>query len=340
MTMSLIAGVAAFVLTVLAMPHFITYYKIKKIGGQQMHEDVKQHLAKAGTPTMGGTVFRVVAILVSLIFNFHVFSEGHQAYGATAGILFVILIYGIIGFLDDFLKIFRQINEGLKPWQKMALQIIAGLLFYFIHVLPSGTDSLVIGGLTIHLGVFYVLFVLFWIVGFSNAVNLTDGIDGLASISVVISLIAYGIIAFVKGESAILTIIITMIGALLGFFVFNHKPAKVFMGDVGSLSLGAMLAVISIALRVEWTLLLIGVVYVFETASVMLQVSYFKYTKRKYGEGRRIFRMTPFHHHLELGGLSGKGDKWSEWKVDAFLWTVGALASTITLWMVLGNVMK
>ena len=164
MTMSLIAGVAAFVLTVLAMPHFITYYKIKKIGGQQMHEDVKQHLAKAGTPTMGGTVFLVVAILVSLIFNFHVFSEGHQAYGATAGILFVILIYGIIGFLDDFLKIFRQINEGLKPWQKMALQIIAGLLFYFIHVLPSGTDSLVIGGLTIHLGVFYVLFVLFWLV--------------------------------------------------------------------------------------------------------------------------------------------------------------------------------
>ena len=187
----------------------------------------------------------------------------------------------------------------------MALQIVAGLLFYFIHVLPSGTNSLAIGGLTIQLGVFYVLFVLFWIVGFSNAVNLTDGIDGLASVSVVISLIAYGIIAFVKGELAILTIIITMIGALLGFFVFNHKPAKVFMGDVGSLSLGAMLAVISIALRVEWTLLLIGVVYVLETASVMLQVSYFKYTKRKYGEGRRIFRMTPFHHHLELGGISG-----------------------------------
>lgn len=340
MTMSLIAGVAAFVLTVLAMPHFITYYKIKKIGGQQMHEDVKQHLAKAGTPTMGGTVFLVVAILISLIFNFHVFTEGHQAYGATAGILFVILIYGIIGFLDDFLKIFHQINEGLKPWQKMALQIVAGLLFYFIHVLPSGTNSLAIGGLTIQLGVFYVLFVLFWIVGFSNAVNLTDGIDGLASVSVVISLIAYGIIAFVKGELAILTIIITMIGALLGFFVFNHKPAKVFMGDVGSLSLGAMLAVISIALRVEWTLLLIGVVYVLETASVMLQVSYFKYTKRKYGEGRRIFRMTPLHHHLELGGISGKGEKWSEWKVDAFLWTIGALASSITLWMVLGNVMK
>ena len=337
MTMSLIAGVAAFLLTVLAMPHFITYYKLKKIGGQQMHEDVKQHLAKAGTPTMGGTVFLIVAILVTLIFNGHLFLHGHQAYGATAGILFVVLIYGIIGFLDDFLKIFRQINEGLKPWQKMLLQIVAGLLFYFIHVLPSGTNSLAIGGLTVHLGVFYAAFVLFWIVGFSNAVNLTDGIDGLASISVVISLAAYGVIAFVKGEMAILTIIITMIGALFGFFVFNHKPAKVFMGDVGSLALGAMLAAISIALRVEWTLILIGLVYVIETASVMMQVSYFKYTKRKYGEGRRIFRMTPFHHHLELGGLSGKADKWSEWQVDAFLWTVGLMASALTLWLVLGN---
>lgn len=230
MTMSLIAGVAAFVLTVLAMPHFITYYKIKKIGGQQMHEDVKQHLAKAGTPTMGGTVFLVVAILISLIFNFHVFTEGHPAYGATAGILFVILIYGIIGFLDDFLKIFHQINEGLKPWQKMALQIVAGLLFYFIHVLPSGTNSLAIGGLTIQLGVFYVLFVLFWIVGFSNAVNLTDGIDGLASVSVVISLIAYGIIAFVKGELAILTIIITMIGALLASLSLTTSQPRSLWG--------------------------------------------------------------------------------------------------------------
>ena len=326
MTMSLIAGVAAFVLTVLAMPHFITYYKIKKIGGQQMHEDVKQHLAKAGTPTMGGTVFLVVAILISLIFNFHVFTEGHQAYGATAGILFVILIYGIIGFLDDFLKIFRQINEGLKPWQKMALQIIAGLLFYFIHVLPSGTDSLAIGGLTIHLGVFYVLFVLFWIVGFSNAVNLTDGIDGLASISVVISLSAYGVIAYVQGQMDILLVILAMIGGLLGFFVFNHKPAKVFMGDVGSLALGGMLAAISMALHQEWTLLIIGIVYVFETTSVMMQVSYFKMTG-----GKRIFRMTPVHHHFELGGFSGKGNPWSEWKVDFFFWGVGLLASLLTL---------
>lgn len=228
-----------------------------------MHEDVKQHLAKAGTPTMGGTVFLTVAILVSLVFSFFIARQAGASMGATAGILLVVLIYGIIGFLDDFLKIFKQVNEGLTPWQKMSLQIIAGLIFYFVHVRPSGTDDLNVFGIDVHLGVLYVLFVLFWIVGFSNAVNLTDGIDGLASISVAISLVAYSIIAFVQKQYDVLLIAVTMIGALFGFFVFNHKPAKVFMGDVGSLSLGAMLATISIALRQEWTLLIIGFVYVF-----------------------------------------------------------------------------
>lgn len=329
MLSSLLAGVLAFVLTVLAMPRFIRFYQMKKIGGQQMHEDVKQHLEKAGTPTMGGTVFLVVSLLVSALFN--IFLQGFNSLGATIGILSVVLIYGLIGFLDDFLKIFKQINEGLTPKQKMALQILGGLIFYFVHVRPSGSDTLNIFGYNLHLGIFYVFFVLFWIVGFSNAVNLTDGIDGLASISVAISLATYGIIAYIQGQFDILLIILVTFGALLGFFVFNHKPAKVFMGDVGSLALGGLLAVISIALHQEWTLLIIGIVYVIETSSVMLQVSYFKYTKKKFGEGRRIFRMTPFHHHLELGGLSGKADKWSEWKVDAFLWTLGLVASLIVL---------
>ena len=160
---------------------------------------------------------------------------------------------------------------------------------------------------------------------------MTDGIDGLASISVTISLIAYSIIAVWQRRTDILFVTISMIGALLGFFVYNHKPAKIFMGDVGSLALGGMLATLSMALHAEWTLLLIGIVYVFETSSVMLQVSYFKWTKKRTGEGRRIFRMTPFHHHLELGGLSGNGEKWSEWKVDAFLWSLGAGMSALTL---------
>lgn len=330
MSLTILSGVLAFGLTVLGIPHFIRVYQKAKIGGQQMHEDVKQHQAKAGTPTMGGTVFLVVALFVALVFNFLMGLDDSRL-GATIGILSLVFTYGLIGFLDDFLKIFKQINEGLTPWQKMTLQILGGLLFYFSHVAPSGTDAVNIFGFPFKLGLLYACFVLFWVVGFSNAVNLTDGIDGLASISVVISLATYGVIAYVQRQFDILLIIVTMIGALLGFFVFNRKPAKVFMGDVGSLALGALLAAISIALRQEWTLLIVGLVYVLETTSVMLQVAYFKYSKRKFGEGRRIFRMTPFHHHLELGGLSGRGKEWSEWQVDAFLWSLGAIASLITL---------
>ena len=152
-----------------------------------------------------------------------------------------------------------------------------------------------------HLSHFYILFALFWLVGFSNAVNLTDGIDGLASISVAISLSAYSFIAYMQGKWDILFVTLSMIGALLGFFVFNHKPAKIFMGDVGSLALGGMLAALSMALHVEWTLLLIGLVYVIETGSVMLQVTYFKWSKKRYGEGRRIFRMTPFPPSFRIG---------------------------------------
>ncbi|HEL0710575.1 TPA: phospho-N-acetylmuramoyl-pentapeptide-transferase [Streptococcus equi subsp. zooepidemicus] len=330
MFLTILAGLIAFAVTSLAMPHFIRLYQLKKIGGQQMHEDVKQHLAKAGTPTMGGTVFLLVATSLSFVSALVYFRDG-QSLGLISGILLIVLIYGIIGFLDDFLKIFKQVNEGLTAKQKFMLQIVGGLVFYVIHVMPSGIDAINVFGYHWHLGFLYLCFVLFWVVGFSNAVNLTDGIDGLASVSVVISLLAYGVIAYAQGQFDVLLLIGIMVGALLAFFLFNHKPAKIFMGDVGSLALGAMLAAISIALRQEWTLMVIGIVYVLETSSVMLQVTYFKYTKKKYGEGRRIFRMTPFHHHLELGGLSGKAAKWSEWKVDAFLWALGLVASLIVL---------
>lgn len=324
---ALAAGGVAFVATVLLIPIFIRFYQAKRIEGQQMHQDVKQHQFKAGTPTMGGTVFLLVALVVSLVSAVAL----HLLTGGVLGILFILFLYGLVGFLDDFLKIFKKVNEGLRPKQKLALQLLGGLIFYLVHVQGAGGGVLNLFGYSLDLGIFYIGFVLFWLVGFSNAVNLTDGIDGLSSISVAISLSAYSVIAFVQHQYDILLVCVTMIGALLGFFVYNKKPAKLFMGDVGSLALGGMLATISIALRQEWTLLVIGLVYVLETSSVMLQVAYFKYTKKRYGEGRRIFRMTPFHHHLELGGLSGKGDKWSEWQVDAFLWGLGLLASLLVL---------
>ncbi|HGR8831573.1 TPA: phospho-N-acetylmuramoyl-pentapeptide-transferase [Streptococcus pneumoniae] len=320
MFISISAGIVTFLLTLVGIPAFIQFYRKAQITGQQMHEDVKQHQAKAGTPTMGGLVFLIASVLVA--FFFALFSS--QFSNNVGMILFILVLYGLVGFLDDFLKVFRKINEGLNPKQKLALQLLGGVIFYLFY--ERGGDMLPVFGYQVHLGIFYILFALFWLVGFSNAVNLTDGIDGLASISVVISLSAYGVIAYVQGQMDILLVILAMIGGLLGFFVFNHKPAKVFMGDVGSLALGGMLAAISMALHQEWTLLIIGIVYVFETTSVMMQVSYFKLTG-----GKRIFRMTPVHHHFELGGLSGKGNPWSEWKVDFFFWGVGLLASLLTL---------
>lgn len=320
MFISISAGIVTFLLTLVGIPAFIQFYRKVQITGQQMHEDVKQHQAKAGTPTMGGLVFLITSVLVA--FFFALFSS--QFSNNVGMILFILVLYGLVGFLDDFLKVFRKINEGLNPKQKLVLQLLGGVVLFLFY--ERGGDMLSVFGYQVHLGIFYIVFALFWLVGFSNAVNLTDGIDGLASISVVISLSAYGVIAYVQGQMDILLVILAMIGGLLGFFVFNHKPAKVFMGDVGSLALGGMLAAISMALHQEWTLLIIGIVYVFETTSVMMQVGYFKMTG-----GKRIFRMTPVHHHFELGGLSGKGNPWSEWKVDFFFWGVGLLASLLTL---------
>lgn len=322
MLQAIIAGIVTFILTFVGIPAFIRFYHKAHISGQQMHEDVKQHQAKAGTPTMGGTVFLAASVLSSFVIAL-TFKELSSA---ALMILFILVLYGIVGFLDDFLKVFRKINEGLNPKQKLALQIIGGIVFYFFFDTHGGGDLLNVFGFPLHLGYLYIAFALFWLVGFSNAVNLTDGIDGLASISVTISLATYAVIATVQHRFDVLIVILSMIGGLLAFFIFNHKPAKIFMGDVGSLALGGMLAAISMALHQEWTLLFIGIVYVFETTSVMMQVSYFKLTG-----GKRIFRMTPVHHHFELGGGSGHGKAWSEWKVDFFFWGIGLIASLLTL---------
>lgn len=319
---SLIAAAVAFIVTLFTIPSFIRFYHKAKIGGQQMHEDVKQHAAKAGTPTMGGVVFVTVSLVIALLF-----ALVSSLLTANFMILwFVFAMFAVVGFLDDFLKIFKQINQGLTSLQKLVAQIITGIIAYLIYVHEAGDNLLNVFGYQIELGVFFVVFLVFWLVGFSNAVNLTDGIDGLATMSVVISLIAYAIIAIHQKQFDILLVILVIIGSLLAFFLFNHKPAKIFMGDVGSLALGGVLGTISILLNVEWTLLLIGIVYVFETVSVMLQVSYFKLT-----HGKRIFRMTPVHHHFELGGFSGKGKPWSEWRVDSFFWSISLIGSILAL---------
>lgn len=316
-------GLVSFVVTLFSIPLFIKFMKKEHIAGQQMHEDVHQHEKKAGTPTMGGVIFVAVSLVVSLVGI--LLSHRHTSTFSVLWLVF--LLYAMIGFFDDFLKIFHHRNEGFKAWQKFVLQIITGILAYLFIGFPEGQgNSLNFFGYSLHLGIFFIVFLIIWLVGWSNAVNLTDGLDGLASICVVISLAAFGIIAIANHQWDVLMMILTVIGGLLAFFIFNKKPALIFMGDVGSLALGALLAAISVVLRAEWTLLLIGVIYVIETLSIMIQVSYFRLT-----HGKRIFRMAPIHHHFELGGFSGYGEGWSEWKIDEFFWLITAIASIIAV---------
>ncbi|MFC4652278.1 phospho-N-acetylmuramoyl-pentapeptide-transferase [Lactococcus nasutitermitis] len=318
----IIVAVISMIVTMIGIPRFIMFFHKKKLGGQPTLEEVKQHASKAGTPTMGGFVFVITSLIVALLaaIIFGKFTSGF----ITAWWVFA--MYAAIGFADDFLKVFRQINEGLSAKQKMLAQIVIGIVSFFIYNHESNSSFLHILGWRFDIGWFFTIFIIIWLVGWSNAVNLTDGIDGLASITVAISLLAYAVIAVASHRYDILLIILAVVGSLLGFFVFNHKPAKIFMGDVGSLALGGFLAIISILLRAEWTLLLIGLIYAIETLSVMLQVTYYKQTG-----GKRIFRMTPIHHHFELGGFSGKSDGWSEWKIDFAFWGFTAVTSAIAL---------
>jgi phospho-N-acetylmuramoyl-pentapeptide-transferase len=233
-------------------------------------------------------------------------------------LLLILVVYGLIGMWDDSIKIFHHQNEGFKAWQKALCQVIAAMVFTVIYQhegfqMGFGTDQY---------GWLYGLFIIFWIVGFSNAVNLTDGLDGLVSGLSIISFLAYLVIALVNlnqpGYPEIALFCLAMIGTLLGFFPYNHKPAKIFMGDMGSLAIGASLAAVSLLLHHEWSLLVIGIVYVCETASVILQVASFKLT------GKRIFKMSPIHHHFEMCG-------WSEWKIDIVFWIVGLIGAVIAV---------
>ncbi|MBM7689504.1 phospho-N-acetylmuramoyl-pentapeptide-transferase [Enterococcus ureilyticus] len=310
--------VCSFAITVAVMPMFIGYFQMKKQGQTTREDGPTWHNVKTGTPTMGGLVFLVASFITSLLVGLW----KQELTPSLLIILFILVLYGLLGFLDDFIKVFKKRNLGLNSRQKLIGQIIGGLVFYFVYRSEGLPDTLdLFGVVTLPLGIFYGVFVIFWLVGFSNAVNLTDGIDGLVAGLGTISFATYAIIAWKQQQFDVVIICLSVIGGLLGFFPYNRKPAKIFMGDVGSLALGGLLAAISIILRQEWTLLLIGLVYVCETASVILQVASFKLF------GKRIFKMSPIHHHFEMCG-------WSEWKIDIIFWLTGAICSAITLWIV------
>ncbi|KAE9560194.1 phospho-N-acetylmuramoyl-pentapeptide-transferase [Companilactobacillus bobalius] len=307
--------VSSFVIVAILMPFLIGYLVAHKEGQSirglfwELHEKIVL------TPSN----MSLLVILAALITNIWVGAWQGQLTHSLLITTFVIVLYGCIGFIDDFIKVFKKRNLGLRAWQKALLQIIVGIIFLYVYngdQLPM--NFTIPGVLSIDSAVIFILFTLFWLVGFSNATNLTDGLDGLLGGLGTISYATYGIIALNQNRADIAIVCFSVVGALLAFLLYNHKPAKIFMGDVGSLALGAGLAAISILLGHYWSLLLIGFVYVVETMSVMLQVFSFKVFHR------RIFKMTPIHHHFEMLG-------WSEWKIDIVFWIVGLICSAIYL---------
>lgn len=313
-----IAFASSFAITVAGMPFIIGYFRMRKQGQEIRDEGPKWHNSKAGTPTMGGLGFLAAAVITSIWFSLW----QQQMTTSLLILVFVLLLYGIIGFLDDYIKLAKKQNEGLTSRQKFIAQVVVAIIFYVVYRMEGYPNTLNFFGIELPLSVFYGIFIIFWLVGFSNAVNLTDGIDGLVSGLGTISFATYGLIAWKQQQYEVLIVCLAVMGGLIGFFPYNKKPAKIFMGDVGSLALGGLLAAISVVLHQEWTLLLVGLVYIFETASVIIQVTSFKMT------GKRVFKMSPLHHHFEMSG-------WSEWKVDTVFWSIALVASIIVLLIVL-----
>jgi phospho-N-acetylmuramoyl-pentapeptide-transferase len=275
------------------------------------------HIKKKGTPTMGGLIFIIPSILITLFFIYMKKINFNYNLGI---VMFSFIGYALIGFIDDFLIIIRNNNKGLKENQKMLLQMIIATIFFYMFMAAGNEPLLWVHtiGLKLNIGWLYGIFILLVLVSSSNAVNITDGLDGLATGLSIISFLTFGLITWntgwLDGYQSIAIFIFILIGTLLGFLVFNASPAKVFMGDTGSLALGATMGAIAIITRHELLLVLIGIVFVIETLSCVIQRYYYKMTKK------RIFPMTPIHHTFEKIG-------WSEGDIVKLFWIIGLLGS-------------
>lgn len=303
----------ALAITLILGKYGIPYLRKLKAGQSIREEGPQSHFTKAGTPTMGGLFFMIASLLASLAYLL-IFSHGTLQ---TYLLLAVFIAYMGIGFFDDYIKVMAKQNLGLTAIQKLLIQIAVGVGFTIVLMQSGLATTLNLGFTTLELGWFYPVLTTFLLVGFSNATNLTDGLDGLLGGTAAIAFFAFGFLALFAGRIDVAIICFAVFGSLLGFLVFNFNPASVFMGDTGSLALGGLLAAVAIVLKLEVVLLIIGLVFVIETLSVMLQVSYFKATK-----GKRLFKMSPIHHHFELSG-------WSEVKVVAVFYTVALICAVV-----------
>ena len=287
--------VASFLVTILMLPRLIKYLHYLKFGQAIREEGPQSHMHKKGTPTMGGISF-IVATVLALIIAMFIDSSNIKYYFLF---IYTTISFSIIGYIDDMLIVVKKKNDGLAPRKKLMLQILFSIIFYvLVKFIYEDINYIYIPGLEYQLNIsyLYMIFVVFWQTGFSNAVNLTDGLDGLATSVTIITISTFALLAYKENNFPIFVFCLVLVGALIGFLLFNKNPAKIFMGDTGSLALGGILAAISIILHKEIAFIFIGLVYILETLSVIIQVAYFKKT------GKRIFKMSPLHHHFELSG--------------------------------------
>ena len=292
---------------------------LKKIHASQSLSIYLQrtHKSKEGTPTMGGLIFILPTIIITLIF---IYLKKIEVTYTLIIIIFTFISYAIIGFIDDYLIIKKHNNKGLTKSQKFTLQVLVAIIFFYLFMKSGSEPLLWIHSLNIkqNIGWLYGILILFILVASSNAVNLTDGLDGLAGGLSVICFLTFGIISWntgwLEGYEDIAIFAFTLIGALLGFLIFNTNKAKVFMGDTGSLCLGATLGAYAITTRHELLLVLIGIVFVLETLSCIIQITVYKLTKK------RVFPMTPIHHTFEKIGMK-------ETDIVKMFWTIGLIAS-------------
>ncbi len=310
------AAIVSALVVLVTGPFVIPELRKLKFGQSIREEGPKSHQAKSGTPTMGGLMILVALTAGSL------FAAGFEPSVLLA--LFVTLGHGVIGFVDDYIKVVKRRNLGLRPRHKFLGQIIMAVVVALIGSLFLGvTTELWIPVLnkTVDFGAFYYVLIFFVLVGTTNAVNLTDGLDGLATGTVAVAAICYAVVCVLFGKAALASFCIAVAAACIAFLRFNAHPAKVFMGDTGSLALGGALAAVAILTKTELLLVVIGGVFVIETLSVIIQVISFQTT------GKRVFLMSPIHHHFELLG-------WKETKVVHRFWAAGLIFGLLALLMV------
>ena len=312
----LLAFGCSLVLTLLVMPKLIPFLHKIKFGQSVRKEGPKSHMAKTGTPTMGGIVFVLVPILVMAILNYKAFLTPEMLI-----VVFAYLGYALIGFIDDFLIVVKKNNDGLKPSMKFLMQSVLAVIFYFAYTqIAKTTIQIPVLHMTLELGFLYFILIFFMFTCESNAVNLTDGLDGLCAGTSLIAIAPFVIFALLQKINDLAMFLLAVSGALLGYLRFNIHPAKIFMGDTGSLAIGGLLAASAMILKQEILLVLIGGVFVMELLSVVIQVTSFKAT------GKRVFRMSPLHHHFELGGMK-------ETNVVLMFWCIGLIFAVVGLWL-------